>query len=118
MFHAIHYLFAAIFSLGAFVALSEAGPQYAPGTAHDTTTCGTTATLIDPGQRHYGGDCQNNSATEVFIGGSGVTTSAYGGKVCNDAATCLTGRFLAPTDMYCVVAAGTQDVTCNFAVAP
>lgn len=80
-------------------------------------TCATTATLISPGsgKGHMGCECQNNSATAVHAGDSGMATASTP-KYCNDTATCLRGWWVAARDEYCMVASGTQAIECKCAV--
>jgi len=109
-----------VFLTGGAIALgvqTATKPTAAPYTEHAIITCGTTATAIDTdsGAAHFGGFCTNDSTTAVFTGDSTVTTSDYGGEWCNDAA-CVLAYWSPAQSEYCIVANGTQDIHCRFAV--
>jgi len=80
-----------------------------------SVTCATTATAIAPssGMNFQSVYCENNSATSVFVGGSGVTTSAP--CISTTSATCLRSSLSADAARgapYCLVASGTQAIKC------
>ena len=76
-------------------------------------TCANTATIINNGDGGYNSvRCQNTSSTEVYMGGSAVTT-AQGYPVCA-ASGCADAAITVDASMvnYCIVAAGTQTIRC------
>jgi hypothetical protein len=80
-------------------------------------TCADTATAIAPasGLNFTSVYCENNSATSVFIGGSGVLTTTAP-CISTTAATCLRSTFSADVargKAYCLVASGTQAIKCH-----
>lgn len=81
---------------------------------HSTKTVGTTATPLfavndNFTQRRRGTfSVQNNSASTVFVGGPGVTTSSFGYKLVAGDSMAFD---LGPSDiLYAVVASGTADI--------
>ena len=78
-----------------------------------TVSCGTSATLIDNGDGGYSSvRCGNASATEIYVGGSAVTTAA-GYPVCTGSNCVDAGLTLDASQVgYCIVAAGTQTLKC------
>ena len=76
-------------------------------------TCGTSATEIRCGGGHHSYQAVNESAVEVFVGDSSVTSSGAdeGPKFCDDSA-CASGAVFGGDIAYeyCVVASGTQEI--------
>ncbi len=76
-------------------------------------TCANTATIINNGDGGYNSvRCQNTSSTEVYLGGSAVTT-AQGYPVCSGSG-CADSALTVDASMvnYCIVASGTQAIRC------
>lgn len=76
-------------------------------------TCGTSATKISNGTKYNTLRCYNASSTPVYLGGSDAVTTATGYEI-STAATAVDGALSVDVTapMYCIVAAGTQDIRC------
>jgi len=88
-----------------------AGPVNTP--KHFSVVCADEATMIRApgGQMTY--RCQNNSSTKVFVGGSDVTSSSFGGEYCNTSSCPEVSWGGDMRHEYCAVASGTVTIRCR-----
>lgn len=113
-----NYIFIALLALTvAAIAWAKPGDLSATSTSIQSfeVTCAATATPIAPASgftTYTDLRCGALGTTEIFIGGSAVTTGA-GYPICTSGTTCVENAISVSVNRgFCIVAAGTETLNC------